>query len=61
MDQEQSQQEPSQEKQNPFKSFIDFLAEDRKSDRQEIQKMREKIKLIEKNLDELEHPKQGGE
>ena len=62
MEQEQSQQVPSQEQLNFLKSFLDFSVEERKKDRQELQKIRELLKLLEKQVDELlEYPKQGGE
>ena len=48
MEQEQSQQEPSQEQLNLLKSFIDVLVEEGNKDRQEIQKIREQLKLLEK-------------
>ena len=60
MEQEQSQQVLSQEQVNFLKDFLDLLVEDRKSDRQELQKLKEHLKLLEKQVDELLE-KQGGD
>ena len=57
MEQEQSQQVPSQEQLNFLKGFLDFLVDE---GNKEI--IREELKLLEKKIDEhLEYPKQGGE
>ena len=53
MEQEQSQQELSQEQLNFLKAFLDFSVEERNKDRQELKKIRELLKLLEKQVDEL--------
>jgi len=57
MEQEQSQQVPSQEQVNFLKGFLDFLVDE---GNKEI--IHEALKPLEQKLDELlEYPKQGGD